>query len=168
MNAYQREDRITELQIGNIVSDINEACSPNNFNLRPANFITLTSKLLKYFLELINDDFIFILCYSALDQEMRPCELSGIYSIRTRMPYSYNHKIMTNYSRLVSLLDSRFMCQEKDLKLRSNCEEPEMFQFICTTDNRIKSKLIISIVKILSNHFIFNPRFLLSRRLERK
>ena len=113
-------------------------------------------------------DFIFILCYSALDQEMRPCELSGIYSIRTRMPYSYNHKIMTNYSRLVSLLDSRFMCQEKDLKLRSNCEEPEMFQFICTTDNRIKSKLIISIVKILSNHFIFNPRFLLSRRLERK
>ncbi|KAH9420851.1 hypothetical protein DERP_001285 [Dermatophagoides pteronyssinus] len=117
MNAYQREDRITELQIGNIVSDINEACSPNNFNLRPANFITLTT----------------------LDQEMRPCELSGIYSIRTRMPYSYNHKIMTNYSRLVSLLDSRFMCQEKDLKLRSNCEEPEMFQFICTTDNRIKN-----------------------------
>lgn len=45
MNAYQREDRITELQIGNIVSDINEACSPNNFNLRPANFITLTSML---------------------------------------------------------------------------------------------------------------------------
>lgn len=117
MNAYQREDRITELQIGNIVSDINEACSPNNFNLRPTNFITLTT----------------------MDQETRPCELSGIFSIRTRMPYSYNQKVMANYSRLVSLLDSRFMCQEKALKLRSNCEEPELFQFICTTDNRVKN-----------------------------
>lgn len=79
---------------------------------------------------------------SAMDQETRPCELSGIFSIRTRMPYSYNQKVMANYSRLVSLLDSRFMCQEKALKLRSNCEEPELFQFICTTDNRVKSKLI--------------------------
>ena len=60
MNAYQREDRITELQIGNIVSDINEACSPNNFNLRPTNFITLTSMLSRHFLGIANNDcFIF-------------------------------------------------------------------------------------------------------------
>lgn len=114
MQAYQRDDRIVEIQIGNIVSDLSDACF--NFNPRSINFTTLTT----------------------LDQETRPCELSGIYSIRTKLP-GVNYRPIGNYSRMVSLLDSRFVCQEKALKLKSDCDEPYLFQFICTTDNRVKN-----------------------------
>ncbi|UXI17920.1 hypothetical protein NH340_JMT03863 [Sarcoptes scabiei] len=122
MQAYQRNDRIIEIQIGKIVSDHLEACVSNNFDVRTSNYITLTT----------------------LDQETRPCELIGLYSIRTKIPYGYGYspnRMMANHnhSRLVSFLDSRFMCQEKALKLKSNCDEPNLFQFICTTNNRVKN-----------------------------
>lgn len=43
MQAYQRNDRIIEIQIGKIVSDHLEACVSNNFDVRTSNYITLTS-----------------------------------------------------------------------------------------------------------------------------
>lgn len=45
MQAYLRDDRIVELQIGNIYAHQSEACSRHNFDTQNVKYITLTSKL---------------------------------------------------------------------------------------------------------------------------
>ncbi|KAH9388770.1 hypothetical protein TYRP_008116, partial [Tyrophagus putrescentiae] len=124
MYAYLREDRIVELQIGRIVSHFADACSVYHFNPAYASFTTLTT----------------------FDDYTKECSLKGLYSIRTKVPFydkydqSSRERISNStLSRMISFLDSRFMCQERSLKLKSNCDDPDQFQFSCASDNRVKN-----------------------------
>lgn len=120
LHAYLREERIVELQMGKIVPHFAEACSVQNFNPATTRFTTLTT----------------------FDHNTRECYLKGIFSIRSKLAHYgiTNHRINnSNYSRLVSFLDSRFICQEKSLRLKSNCDDQDQFQFSCSNDNRVKN-----------------------------
>lgn len=129
MQAHLREDRIAEIQIGNVVplGSISEACSLHNFSPKTTRFITLTSMTKA---RQKSEIFVFnCVLFTAYDDATRPCALSGLFSIRSKVAHS----------RSVPLLDTRFICQDKHLKLKSNCDDQDQFQFVCTTDNRVKS-----------------------------